>query len=1332
MFNRRQTDHELLRACIQGNAQAFEVLVNKYQSLVCAITYSGTGRIDTSEELAQETFLLAWRNMRQLQDFGKFQAWLCRIARSTVQNWFRKRKRDIASSAVPLEQAAKQASAESEPEQVMVQKEQEEVVNQAISHIPDKYREPLVLFYREERSTREVAERLGLSEDNTRQRIARARNMLREKVETIVETTLMRSRPGKAFTGMVMASIAGIAIKGTVATAVVGQASGQAGLGLSTVFAGMAGKVAMVAAGVAVIVGGALLHRQSGEEAIGLPETPGPIQADLAQGASVNSRVAGPAQRVPDAVDLAVGNPTPATTDTQEQSPVPEKAVQGAPKAGSETELQAAPILRGTLTDIDTGQPITEAQVEIAPSGGGRVYRAEVDQHGVYEFQTVHQNGTYSIRPKPDEYITRAGWERPRETVDLHQDKPTTRDFALEKGCKVKIKAVNESGQPVKRVNFHAVYVSDDVGRGPKDTVRTDANGSVFIGGLRPDEYLIVGAHRDYALVGQKVKFEQAQEVKSITFSMEKGIEVSGLAICSDDLPASGWEIRPKPIWWHSSHSWPYDDPAAEDGSFLFKHVLPGLHRLEVYIPEDGGSRGIWSTEVNLPPDTEVLNLQIPHPSPHGRVSLSGEVVFFEGNYGGGFWIHGMSTTGHSGGVYLNKGERHFTITDLVPGLYDLYMTIDGKRRDFKNVQVPQDDLLLEVTVAPQTILRAQVIDKATGQAVTSFRIRKRIQDVWRQITDPNGLFELPSRGFDAQQVLVQAEGYSEISSPPIYPDANEPTLIKMELLNALTGRIVNEAGEPITGATISYRYRRSSYEDPEEKVITETDAEGRFSMHVTPGRDNMQWFVFRHPDYARVIKHLTVRGENVSGIQVVMPEGGSVQGHAYDWQGDILQDTSIFFMGENSFSYWKQNRARLGEVITDANGFYRIDHLPAEMCYAFLKDPDRQLGVVQSAILPSDKAIRHFNIGGPWRVSGRLMYKGQPRANTRLMVNFNEGVAQGFKARTITNANGQFRFYGLPTGTRSLYCAVRGSRGLDAWIRLGTPSFVEGLDQDLGDFELTLAQVRVDLDVEDTTKSSDHWEVFIMTYDDMSLWRGRRVGQLMPRTVIGDPFVFANLPAGEFEAVATCKNHPSMRQRFTVKPEQEHQSLTMTVPAGSATLSGRIISDDLQTSLSSLLLRNPDQTLFQKMAVDDQGFFHLENLPPGHFIIGKASVAKSRSSVVFEVDLEPGEHKAVQIPVDLHGSGHGYDGYLIVSLVTEQGIPLATSDIWLEQRGRIIEPHFNTDDSKSFMGELGTYMLNARYPGFKPVQTPIEMLSRHDRSTQLFYRPTVITIERQ
>jgi RNA polymerase sigma factor (sigma-70 family) len=266
MFERSKDDSELLRTSLQGNSKAFGVLVSRYQSLVCAITYSATSSVERSEELAQEVFLRAWRSLSQLQDLSKFRAWLCSIARSTVQNWFRAREHDVVGRAAPLESAVDQPSNESGPEEAAMIQEQRAVVNQALGEIPESLREPLVLFYREQKSIREVARQFDLSESAARQRISRGRTLLRKQVAHMVESSIARSRPGKAFTAAVMVCIAGTAVKSSAAVAVVGaaHAASAAGksVGIASLLSGATGKMAAIAAGLALIAGGLLAYRQ--------------------------------------------------------------------------------------------------------------------------------------------------------------------------------------------------------------------------------------------------------------------------------------------------------------------------------------------------------------------------------------------------------------------------------------------------------------------------------------------------------------------------------------------------------------------------------------------------------------------------------------------------------------------------------------------------------------------------------------------------------------------------------------------------------------------------------------------------------------------------------------------------------------------------------------------------------------------------------------------------------------------------------------------------------------------------------------------------------------
>lgn len=78
------TESELLQASLAGSTEAFGSIIERYQSLICGITYSATGNLSKSEELAQETFMRAWKGLAGLKEAGKFRGWLCTIARNVV------------------------------------------------------------------------------------------------------------------------------------------------------------------------------------------------------------------------------------------------------------------------------------------------------------------------------------------------------------------------------------------------------------------------------------------------------------------------------------------------------------------------------------------------------------------------------------------------------------------------------------------------------------------------------------------------------------------------------------------------------------------------------------------------------------------------------------------------------------------------------------------------------------------------------------------------------------------------------------------------------------------------------------------------------------------------------------------------------------------------------------------------------------------------------------------------------------------------------------------------------------------------------------------------
>lgn len=225
-MNDMTSEAQLLQASVAGNRAAFGEIVRRYQALVCAITYSATGDVGTSEDLAQETFIRAWQNLRRLEEPGRFRAWLCTIARNLAHTSLRARRR---ATMHPPESAAERPAAGAHPDEATLARERHEIVWAAVGRVPPKYREPLVLFYRRQKSVGEVAHDLGLSEHVVRQRLHRGRKLIKAEVSSLVEDTLVRSGPAKTFAVAVVAAlpalvappasaaIAGMAAKGAPA-----------------------------------------------------------------------------------------------------------------------------------------------------------------------------------------------------------------------------------------------------------------------------------------------------------------------------------------------------------------------------------------------------------------------------------------------------------------------------------------------------------------------------------------------------------------------------------------------------------------------------------------------------------------------------------------------------------------------------------------------------------------------------------------------------------------------------------------------------------------------------------------------------------------------------------------------------------------------------------------------------------------------------------------------------------------------------------------------------------------------------------------------------------
>ncbi len=180
------TDHELLDATRRGDREAFGLLVQRYQRMVEAAAFCATGRHDLVDDVVQDTFITAWCTIERLRDANSLRSWLYGIARNLGHKVGRKHRRLRPLDSVPVPPDATCSSALD----ALVDRDRDREIAAAVARLPARYREPLVLFYYEHCTVKEVAATLAVHEDTAMQRLSRGRRKLGEELATRIEVVL--------------------------------------------------------------------------------------------------------------------------------------------------------------------------------------------------------------------------------------------------------------------------------------------------------------------------------------------------------------------------------------------------------------------------------------------------------------------------------------------------------------------------------------------------------------------------------------------------------------------------------------------------------------------------------------------------------------------------------------------------------------------------------------------------------------------------------------------------------------------------------------------------------------------------------------------------------------------------------------------------------------------------------------------------------------------------------------------------------------------------------------------------------------------------------------
>jgi RNA polymerase sigma-70 factor (ECF subfamily) len=192
-------DETLAARAAAGDESAFEEIVNRYQGRVFRLARRLTGSDDDAAEALQETFLQVYRGLAGFRGESRFGTWLYRISTNAALMLRRRRARRPAESLEAFLPRFDAAGAYVDtPAQLQVAAQVEELLDtqvlakkawDGIERLPDLYREAFVLRDLEEMPTEDVARILGVEPATVRQRVHRARLMLRGYLAGLVGVT---------------------------------------------------------------------------------------------------------------------------------------------------------------------------------------------------------------------------------------------------------------------------------------------------------------------------------------------------------------------------------------------------------------------------------------------------------------------------------------------------------------------------------------------------------------------------------------------------------------------------------------------------------------------------------------------------------------------------------------------------------------------------------------------------------------------------------------------------------------------------------------------------------------------------------------------------------------------------------------------------------------------------------------------------------------------------------------------------------------------------------------------------------------------------------------
>lgn len=181
-------DSELLEYVADKDEDAFSEIVLRYEKFVYSAVFSELKDEDDAFDASQEVFIRLWNAAGGFRCESTLKTWLYRMCKNCAYDYMRKFYKHKALSLTRIDEDGEetetdiQTESDESPEEIVLAKERQRVVRQAIASLPEEQRDVIVLRELEDMPYSEIAEVLGISEGTVKSRISRGREALKKEL----------------------------------------------------------------------------------------------------------------------------------------------------------------------------------------------------------------------------------------------------------------------------------------------------------------------------------------------------------------------------------------------------------------------------------------------------------------------------------------------------------------------------------------------------------------------------------------------------------------------------------------------------------------------------------------------------------------------------------------------------------------------------------------------------------------------------------------------------------------------------------------------------------------------------------------------------------------------------------------------------------------------------------------------------------------------------------------------------------------------------------------------------------------------------------------------